>query len=35
MADAAANPWALFESIPEMVVVVDPAGAILYANEHC
>ena len=33
--DAVANPWALFESIPEMVVVVDPAGAILYANEHC
>ena len=35
MADAAANPWALFESIPEMVVVVDRAGAILYANKHC
>ena len=26
MFDAAANPWALFESIPEMVVVVDLAG---------
>ncbi len=35
MADAAANPWALFESIPEMLLVVDPGGAILYANEHC
>jgi PAS domain S-box-containing protein len=35
VADAAVNPWALFESIPEMVLVVDPAGAILYANEHC
>jgi two-component system sensor histidine kinase DevS len=35
VADTAANPWALFESIPEMVLVVDRAGAILYANEHC
>ena len=35
VADAAASPWALFESIPDMLVVVDPAGAILYANEHC
>jgi PAS domain S-box-containing protein len=25
----------LFESIPEMVVVVDNAGVILYANDHC
>lgn len=33
--DAVANPWALFESIPEMVVVVDGAGVILFANEHC
>jgi PAS domain S-box-containing protein len=35
VADAAANPWALFESIPEMVLVVGPSGAILYANEQC
>jgi PAS domain S-box-containing protein len=35
VADAAASPWALFESIPDMLVVVDPTGAILYANEHC
>ena len=35
VADAAAQPWALFESIPEMVVVVDHAGAILFANKHC
>ena len=35
MADAGANPWALFESIPEMVLVVDTTGVILYANEHC
>ncbi|MBK5332635.1 MAG: PAS domain S-box protein [Ilumatobacteraceae bacterium] len=35
MVDAVANPWALFESIPEMVLVVDTAGLILYANEHC
>lgn len=33
--DLAGNPWALFESIPEMVVVVDTAGVILYANERC
>ena len=33
--DAVASPWALFESIPEMVLVVDSAGVILYANEHC
>jgi two-component system, NarL family, sensor histidine kinase DevS len=32
---AAAITWALFESIPEMVVVVDTAGKILYGNEHC
>jgi two-component system, NarL family, sensor histidine kinase DevS len=25
----------LFESIPEMVVVADTAGRILYCNEHC
>ena len=31
----AANPWVLFESIPEMVVVVDTDGLILYANDHC
>jgi len=35
VADAVANPWALFESIPEMVLVVDTTGVILYANEHC
>lgn len=35
MVDVIANPWALFESIPEMVLVVDTAGLILYANEHC
>jgi PAS domain S-box-containing protein len=29
------NPWELFESIPEMVVVVDTDGLILYANDHC
>ncbi len=28
------NPWALFESIPEMVVVVANNGVILYANAH-
>jgi two-component system, NarL family, sensor histidine kinase DevS len=33
--DAAANPWVLFESIPEMVVVVDTDGLIRYANDHC
>jgi PAS domain S-box-containing protein len=32
--DPAQNPWALFESIPEMVVVVDLDGTILYANAH-
>ena len=34
MFDAAANPWALFESIPEMVVVVDLAGVVIHANSH-
>jgi PAS domain S-box-containing protein len=34
-ADAASNPWTLFESIPEMVVVVDADGVILYANARC
>jgi two-component system, NarL family, sensor histidine kinase DevS len=33
--DASVSPWVLFESIPEMVVVVDTAGVILFANEHC
>ncbi len=33
--DASVNPWALFESIPEMVVVVDNEGTILYSNAHC
>jgi two-component system, NarL family, sensor histidine kinase DevS len=33
--DLAAKPWALFESIPEMVLVVDTSGMILYSNEHC
>jgi PAS domain S-box-containing protein len=28
-------PWVLFESIPEMVLVVDNAGVILFANDHC
>ena len=32
--DASVNPWALFESIPEMVVVVDNEGTILYSNAH-
>ena len=32
--DAWVNPWALFESIPEMVVVVDNDGTILYSNAH-
>jgi PAS domain S-box-containing protein len=32
--DASVNPWALFESIPEMVVVVDNDGTILYSNAH-
>ncbi|HEX3090414.1 MAG TPA: PAS domain-containing sensor histidine kinase [Ilumatobacteraceae bacterium] len=35
MPDAALNPWVLFESIPEMVVVVDTDGLIRYANDHC
>ena len=35
MANDAANPWALFESIPEMLLVVDSDGVILYANERC
>jgi PAS domain S-box-containing protein len=35
VADAAANPWALFESVPEMLLVVDPSGAIIYANQYC
>lgn len=35
MDHAVASPWALFESIPEMVLVVDNAGLILYANENC
>jgi two-component system sensor histidine kinase DevS len=30
----AEDSWALFESIPEMVVVVDLVGAILYCNKH-
>ncbi len=33
--DGTGAEWALFESIPEMVVVVDSDGLILYANEHC
>jgi PAS domain S-box-containing protein len=33
--DASVNPWALFESIPEVVVVVDNDGMILYCNAHC
>jgi len=32
--DAAADPWALFESIPEMVVVVDLGGIVIHANSH-
>lgn len=32
--DASVNPWALFESIPEMVVVVDNDGIVLYSNAH-
>ena len=31
---ASVNPWALFESIPEMVVVVDNDGIVLYSNAH-
>ena len=33
--DAPADPWVLFESIPEMVVVVDTDGLIRYANDQC
>jgi two-component system sensor histidine kinase DevS len=33
--DADTDTWVLFESIPEMVVVVDTAGRILYSNAHC
>ncbi len=29
------DPWVLFESIPEMVVVVDTDGLIRYANDQC
>lgn len=32
--DGPVSSWTLFESIPEMVVVVDTAGIILYANAH-
>jgi PAS domain S-box-containing protein len=32
--EAATSPWALFESIPEMVVVVGLDGQIVYANAH-
>jgi two-component system sensor histidine kinase DevS len=35
MDDTPAEPWVLFESIPEMVVVVNTEGLILYANDHC
>ena len=35
MPDTNISPWVLFESIPEMVVVVDTAGVILYANARC
>ncbi len=34
MEDAANNPWTLYESIPELVVVVDLFGAIIYSNCH-
>ena len=34
MVNAAVNPWALYESIPEMVVVVDLGGVIVYSNVH-
>lgn len=33
--NVAANPWVLFESIPEMVVVVDTDGLIRYVNDQC
>jgi PAS domain S-box-containing protein len=32
--DAVQSPWALFESIPEMVIVVDLEGTIIYSNAH-
>jgi PAS domain S-box-containing protein len=32
--ESSVDPWALYESIPEMVVVVDNSGAIRYANAH-
>ncbi|HZX56891.1 MAG TPA: PAS domain-containing sensor histidine kinase [Ilumatobacteraceae bacterium] len=35
MHNADGNSWVLFGSIPEMVLVVDTAGEILYSNEHC
>jgi two-component system sensor histidine kinase DevS len=35
VSDTPGRPWSLFESIPEMVVVVDSDGRILYANHHC
>jgi two-component system, NarL family, sensor histidine kinase DevS len=31
----ASTLWKLFESIPEMVVVVDSSGTIAFANAHC
>ena len=34
MGETAQGPWALFESIPEMVVVVDLGGSVIYANTH-
>src|SRR3954453_20229351 len=33
--NADGNSWVLFGSIPEMVLVGDTAGEILYSNEHC
>ena len=32
--DEPVDPWVLFESIPELVVVVDNGGTIRYANAH-
>jgi two-component system, NarL family, sensor histidine kinase DevS len=32
--ETAQGPWALFESIPEMVVVVDLGGTVIFANTH-
>lgn len=32
--ESPADAWALFESIPEMVVVVDSTGTIRYTNAH-